>query len=235
MTLNGNIPPEVGGGGRFILSRADFSPAYLATYERGLLREKIDEALEALRSCTLCPRNCRVNRWEKFAVCKVARYARVSSFSPHFGEEDVLRDADLAMYRAKAAGRSRHQVFDAAMHADAMAQLELETALRRAVHRSELVLEYQPIVALRVRQIAGFEALVRWQPPHRGLVPPSEFIPMAEETGLIVSLGRWVLREACRQMAEWLRARPGAAGLSVSVNVASRCRRASEWSACAFR
>jgi diguanylate cyclase (GGDEF)-like protein/PAS domain S-box-containing protein len=137
-------------------------------------------------------------------------------------EEDVLRDADLAMYRAKAAGRSRHQVFDAAMHADAMAQLELETALRRAVHRGELVLEYQPIVALRVRQIAGFEALVRWQHPHRGLVPPSEFIPMAEETGLIVSLGRWVLREACRQMAEWLRARPGAAGLSVSVNVAAK-------------
>jgi len=91
MTLNGNIPPEVGGGGRFILSRADFSPAYLATYERGLLREKIGEALEALRSCTLCPRNCEINRWEKFAVCKVARYARVSSFSPHFGEEDVLR------------------------------------------------------------------------------------------------------------------------------------------------
>src|SRR3989304_7168287 len=91
MTLNGNIPPEVGGGGRFILSRAYFSPAYLATYERGLLREKIDEALEALRFCTLCPRNCEINRWEKFAVCKVARYARVSSFFPHFGEEDVLR------------------------------------------------------------------------------------------------------------------------------------------------
>lgn len=85
------IPVEVDGGGRFVLSRADFSPAYLETYERGLLREKVDEALEALRSCTLCPRNCEINRWEKYAVCKVARYARVSSFFPHFGEEDVLR------------------------------------------------------------------------------------------------------------------------------------------------
>lgn len=85
------IPFEVDGGGRFVLKRADFSPAYLATYEKGLLREKVDEALEALRSCTLCPRDCGIDRWEKFAVCKVARYARVSSFFPHFGEEDVLR------------------------------------------------------------------------------------------------------------------------------------------------
>ncbi|MBI2360967.1 MAG: radical SAM protein [Deltaproteobacteria bacterium] len=85
------IPAEVDGGGRFVLKRADFSPAYLVTYEKGLLGEKIDEALDALRSCTLCPRDCQINRWEKFAVCKVGRYARVSSFFPHFGEEDVLR------------------------------------------------------------------------------------------------------------------------------------------------
>ena len=91
MALNGNIPPEVSGGGRFVLRRKEFSPAYLETHERGLLREKVDEALDALRSCTLCPRNCRVNRWERFAVCKIGRYARVSSFFPHFGEEDVLR------------------------------------------------------------------------------------------------------------------------------------------------
>lgn len=135
--------------------------------------------------------------------------------------EDALRDADLALYRAKAAGRSRYQVFDAAMHAEAMAQLELETALRRAERRGELLLHYQPIVALRDRRVAGFEALVRWQHPQRGLLPPSEFIPLAEETGLMASIGRWVLREACRQMAEWLQARPQAADLSVSVNVAA--------------
>jgi diguanylate cyclase (GGDEF)-like protein/PAS domain S-box-containing protein len=135
--------------------------------------------------------------------------------------EDVLRDADLALYRAKAAGRARVQVFDAAMHAEAMAQLELETALRRAEHRGELLLHYQPIVALRDRRIAGFEALIRWQHPTRGLIPPGEFLPLAEEAGLMVSIGRWVLHEACRQMAAWLRARPRAGDLSVSVNVSA--------------
>ena len=85
------VPSEVDSGGRFVLRRANYAPAYLATYEKGLLGEKIDEALEALHSCTLCPRDCRINRWKKFAVCKVTRYARVSSFFRHFGEEDVLR------------------------------------------------------------------------------------------------------------------------------------------------
>ena len=90
MRLRG-LPSEVDGGGRFVLKRASYTPAYLATYEKGLLREKIDEALETLRSCALCPRDCRIDRWEKFAVCRVGRYARVSSFVSHFGEEDVLR------------------------------------------------------------------------------------------------------------------------------------------------
>lgn len=91
MTLWRDIPAEVHGNGLFLLRRQEFTPAYLKSYEAGLLKEKIDEALECLRSCTLCPRNCEINRWEKYAVCKVARYARVSSFFPHFGEEDVLR------------------------------------------------------------------------------------------------------------------------------------------------
>ena len=87
----GKIPEELHGNGRFVIQRKGFAPVYLKTHETGLLRQKVDEALEALRSCTLCPRNCEVNRWERYAVCKVSRYARVSSFSPHFGEEDVLR------------------------------------------------------------------------------------------------------------------------------------------------
>ncbi|HWP60282.1 MAG TPA: radical SAM protein [Candidatus Acidoferrales bacterium] len=85
------IPKEIHGDGRFVIRRRSFTPAYLETYERGLLKEKIDEALEALRCCTLCPRNCEVNRHERFAVCKSGRYARVASYFPHFGEEDVLR------------------------------------------------------------------------------------------------------------------------------------------------
>jgi putative pyruvate formate lyase activating enzyme len=91
MKFGTHIPAEVHGDGRFLLRRRGFEPAYLKSYETGLLKEKIDEALECLRSCRLCPRNCEVNRWERFAVCKVGRYARVSSFFAHFGEEDVLR------------------------------------------------------------------------------------------------------------------------------------------------
>lgn len=91
MALRAKVPSEIDGGGRFLLRRAAFTPSYLQTAESGLLKEKIEQALESLRSCTLCPRHCEINRLEKYAVCKVARYARVSSHFPHFGEEDVLR------------------------------------------------------------------------------------------------------------------------------------------------
>jgi diguanylate cyclase (GGDEF)-like protein/PAS domain S-box-containing protein len=131
--------------------------------------------------------------------------------------EDVLRDADTAMYHAKALGKSRHQVFDASMHARARKLLQLENDLRRAVDRREFRVHYQPIVRVEDRRIAGFEALVRWQHPERGLVAPSEFIHLAEETGLVVPLGRAVLEEACRQASEWRSA--GADDLTVSVNL----------------
>ncbi|MFQ5849545.1 MAG: radical SAM protein [Candidatus Binatia bacterium] len=91
LTFRNQVPAEVHGNGRFLFRRREFTSAYLRSFEQGLLKEKIEEALDCLRSCKLCPRNCEINRWERFAVCKVVRYARVSSFSPHFGEEDVLR------------------------------------------------------------------------------------------------------------------------------------------------
>ncbi len=94
MRLWRKIPDEIDGNGRFLIPRRGFTPAYLRSYETGSLKEKIDESLECLRSCTLCPRNCEIDRWEKYAVCKTSRYARVSSFFPHFGEEDVLRGRD---------------------------------------------------------------------------------------------------------------------------------------------
>ncbi len=134
--------------------------------------------------------------------------------------EDILRDADTAMNRAKAKGKARHEVFDPSMHQKLVATLHLETDLRRAVERNELFLVYQPIVSMRDRSVVGFEALVRWQHPTRGLVSPMDFIPLAEETGLIVPIGLWVLREACRQIAEWTASSPEP--LYVSVNLSSR-------------
>ncbi len=135
--------------------------------------------------------------------------------------EDVLRDADTAMYRAKAHGRARHALFDTAMHAHVLRQLQIEAELRRAVERDEMFVQYQPIVALDSGAISSVEALARWRSSERGLVEPSEFIPVAEETGLIQPLGRWVLREACREANRW-RSKAGGPGCGLSVNLSSK-------------
>ena len=133
--------------------------------------------------------------------------------------EQLLRSADMAMYRAKAAGRARYEMFDRAMHTDALARLQLETDLRRAVEQGEFRLHYQPLVSLRTGRVTGLEALLRWEHPERGLVQPADFIPIAEETGLIVRIGRWVLNEACRQLRAWQESHPRAEPLSLSVNL----------------
>ena len=136
--------------------------------------------------------------------------------------EDMLRDADTAMYRAKGQGIAKHAVFDITMHDHAVAVLQLENDLRRAIDRGELGVKYQPIVALQSARIIGFEALARWRHRQRGQVPPTEFIPMAEETGVIGVLGRWVLAEACRQMKAMQALYPRTPGLTLSVNLSGR-------------
>lgn len=136
--------------------------------------------------------------------------------------EDLLRGADIAMYRAKAQGKACHEVFDTDMHTRVVALMQLENDLRRAVERQEFELYYQPIVSLSSGRIAGFEALVRWAHPEQGMISPVKFIPIAEETGIIIPLGQWVLREACRQLKEWQDERVYEPPLTVSVNLSSR-------------
>lgn len=136
--------------------------------------------------------------------------------------EEVLRDADTAMYRAKSLGKNRHSIFDQRMHERAVRLLQLETDLRRGVERDEFCLHYQPIISLSRGEIEGFEALARWQHPVRGLVFPNDFIPVAEETGLIVPIGWCVLRKACRKMVSWHREFPSIQPMSINVNLSSR-------------
>jgi diguanylate cyclase (GGDEF)-like protein/PAS domain S-box-containing protein len=136
--------------------------------------------------------------------------------------EDVLRDADTALYRAKGAGRARCEVFDPSMHAEAVALLQLELDLRGALERREFVLHYQPIISLDTGAVTGFEALVRWQHPKHGLLRPDRFIQLAEDTGLIVPLGFWIVEEACRRVREWDALDLGLQPLELSVNISAK-------------
>ena len=136
--------------------------------------------------------------------------------------ENMLRDADTAMYRAKAQGKACYEVFDKGMHTHAVYLLQMENDLRRAIDREELRVYYQPIVALDNGQLAGFEALIRWQHPERGFINPADFIPLAEDTGLIVPLGLWILKRACQQLCKWQWQSPANRGLFMSVNLSGK-------------
>ena len=138
------------------------------------------------------------------------------------GADELLRSADVAMYRAKAGGKAQYVVYAPRMDEDVVGRLELVGDLRRATVAEEFVVHYQPTVELATGSLVGVEALVRWHHPTRGLVPPLEFIPLAEETGSIVEIGRWVLEQACLQGARWRKTLPGAEELQVSVNVSIR-------------
>lgn len=158
---------------------------------------------------------------ENYQVFTSASIGIVSSSTDYQQAADLLRDADIAMYRAKEQGKARHTIFDAAMYEQTRELLQLENDLHLALERQEFCLHYQPIVSLVTGKLTGFEALVRWMHPAQGLISPAKFIPVAEDTGLIVPLGEWVLREACRQMQDWRRKFPAFASLNISVNLAS--------------
>jgi diguanylate cyclase (GGDEF)-like protein len=141
---------------------------------------------------------------------------------PTLDAEALIRDADTAMYRAKETGRDAVSVFDSSMRDSATERLELERDLRHAMDSDELYLLYQPIVQLPIGTIEGFEALIRWSHPTRGQLPPASFVPVAEDTGLIVSIGTWVIQEACRQLARWREVIPNGDDLYVAVNLSVR-------------
>jgi diguanylate cyclase (GGDEF)-like protein/PAS domain S-box-containing protein len=159
----------------------------------------------------------RLGAHEVFASASIGMAICTGEAAP----EELLRSADAALHRAKLQGKSRYEVFDREMHAAAMRRLQLETEVRHALAQDEVRLFYQPIVDLASGGISGFEALLRWDHPRLGSVPPADFVPVAEETGYILPLGAWVLEEACAQLARWRRGNGGRT-LSVSVNLSAR-------------
>ncbi len=197
--------------------------ARLGADDFAILLEEVADVGEALRMAERVHLELRapfrVHGHELFATATLG----IALAAPaHEQAEELLRDAATALHRGKRRGRARSEIFDESMHSVAASRLELETDLWRAVQRCELRLHYQPLVALDTERLTGFEALVRWQHPTRGLLAPEEFIPLAEEMGVSAPLGAWVIKEACRTAGQWQRSFPRATPLSVSVNLSAR-------------
>jgi diguanylate cyclase (GGDEF)-like protein/PAS domain S-box-containing protein len=194
------------GGDEFVILLEDISNIHDAT----LIAERLQDQLQH----TALLKNHTMHQTASIGI--------VISTTGYPRPEDVLRDADIAMYRAKAQGKARYEVFDPAMREQIMARLKLESDLRHAVARGELRVSYQPILSLEKGRVTGFEALVRWQHPAHGWLSPDSFIPLAEETGLIIQIDRWILREVCTQAQHWRERLALDPALTVSVNISGK-------------
>ncbi len=213
----------VGVAGRLRASlRTGDTAARLGGDEFALLLEDLEDVGEATRVAERIADKLRVpfalDDRETFVTASIG----VALGATTERSEDLLRDADLAMYRAKQSGKARYALFEEAMSARALERLELSNDLHRALEQVEFAVHYQPKVSLATGRTVGFEALVRWEHPERGEVLPDRFVPLAEETSLIASIGQWVLREACRQTKGWLRRYPSDPPLIVCVNLSAR-------------
>ena len=194
------------GGDEFAILLDGITDSSVATTMAGRIQEKLQEPFN-------------LSGHEVFTTTSVG-IALSSTGYDH--PENILRDADTAMYRAKAQGKACYEVFDKGMHTRAVYLLQMENDLRRALDREELRVHYQPIVSLENGQLAGFEALLRWQHPERGFISPVDFISLAEDTGLIVPIGMWILKRACQQLAKWQWRSPANRQLMMSVNLSSK-------------
>jgi diguanylate cyclase (GGDEF)-like protein/PAS domain S-box-containing protein len=203
--------------------RATDTIARLGGDEFVILLDEIDDINDAIRIAERISRKLRMplnlDGREVFTSASIG----IAVSSPNYHQaSDLLRDADIAMYRAKAKGKSCYEVFDNEMYTQALAQLQIENNLRQALTRKEFQVYYQPIISTKTGKLAGFEALIRWQHPERGFISPAEFIPLAEETGLIVPLGEWILEAVCQQIKLWQEQFPLKVPLKVSVNLSAK-------------